>query len=267
MPVSVLRRLPTGARLGVVFACLVLAIGLGASALHIKWHYEKRDERPGLSPDDIQGAYHGLRTRAPLVEALERNHPETQPAARRDALLDWLLGKKDANGQRPAGGNPRLSTEYDNLDLGDMAPAEIIRADCLSCHARSVAEQHPIAKTIPLDYWDDVRALATSRDVKPVDPKVLAISIHAHALSLGIIAIGVGALLCLTRWPRGLVGGLTALAGLGLLLDFVGQIGAREIAGAFWLIIVGGGVFNALTALMLVLISLDVVLPRQRDPA
>ncbi len=264
---SHLRPLPLGVRLGIILTSLVFAVGLGASAQHMKWHYEKRDERPGLSADDIKGAYHGLRTVAPLVRALQNNHPEGMDPARRDALLDWLLGKKDAAGNRPAAGNPRISTDYDNLDLGDLAPAEIIREDCLSCHARSVASTHPIAKTMPLDYWDDLRPLTASRDVKPVDVKVLAISIHAHALTLAIIALGVGALLCLTRWPRTLVGLLCTVASAGLLADFAGQIAARQFANAHWLIITGGAAFNLLLAGAIILICLDVVLPRQPEPS
>lgn len=257
-----LRDLPLGVRLGILSICAVFGVGLAASFQHMKWHHEKRDERPGLTVDDVKGAYHGIRTRSPLVTALERGHPETMKQPQRDALTDWLLGKKDASGARPKDGNPKLSSDFDNLDLGDNAPSEIIRTSCLECHARSAADKHPIAKQYPLDYWDDVKAIAFSREVNPTDPKKLAISIHAHALGMAPMAVVIACGLWLTAWPRRLASLCIFVASFGLLADFVGQIVAREHAWAVWLIVGGGAAFNGLAALMLVGISIDVLRPR-----
>lgn len=261
-----LRSLPLGARLGIVCLCAVLGIGLAASLRHMYSHYEKRDERAGFTPDDIRGAYHGMRSLAPLRTALERGHPETLGAGERGVLLDWLLGKEDAvTKARPAAGNPRMSSEYDDLDLGELAPSEIMRANCLSCHARSAAATNPIANTFPLDTWDDVRAIAASREVNPTDPKKLAISIHAHALSLGVMAVVVGGMFLCTAWPRGVAGWFVLLSSAGLLIDFAAQMLARAWEPAFWLIIAGGGVYNVLTAVMILGVAVDVVRPSRGE--
>lgn len=254
-----LRSLPLSVRLAIVCICGVLAIGLSASFLHMKWHYEKRDERPGFGVDDIRGAYHGMRSLSPLRTALERGHPPEMKAADRDALLDWLLGKKDAAGNRPAEGNPRVNTDYDNLDLGDRAPSEIIAANCLSCHAKGGT--NPIAKTYPLDYWDDVKAISSSRVISPTDPKKVAISIHAHALSLGTMIVVICGLFWFTAWPRRLAGWVIFLASAGLLLDFVGQLASRAWEPGIYLLIGGGALSNGLMGLMLLGVVIDVLRP------
>lgn len=255
-----LRGLALGVRLGIVSLCLVLLIGLAGSLQHMKWHHENRDERAGLSLNDIQGAYHGVSTVAPLRRALERGHPESMPDAQRRLLLDWLLGKADAQGNRPAAANARLGDDYDNPDLGDNAPAEIIRANCLQCHARAAAT--PMAKQYPLETWDDVRAIAISREIKPTDERKLIASIHAHALSLGCLLIVIAALAVFTRWPRGLVSFTVFFSGLGLLADFVCQWLARDYGGAVWGIVIGGAASNAGAAVLLVAIIADLLLPR-----
>lgn len=259
-----LRALPTGLRLGLVCLCLVVLLGLGASATHLVWHYEKRDERAGMSYDDIAGAYHGVSTVAPLRRALERGHPETLAKPQRDALLDWLLGKADASGKRP-GTNPRVSDEYDNPDLGDLAPAEIMSRSCAECHARANASKSPVARTIPLDTWDDVRSISISRDVKPTDPKKLVISIHAHALSLGCLSLVLSLMLWWTRWNRGLVSGVVFLAAMGLLVDFACQILARQSAALVAGIIVGGTLYSGLSVLTVLAIIADLLLPKPRS--
>lgn len=253
MPHSHLRQLPLGARLALVLLNLVLAIGFAASFQHLKWHHENRDERPGLTLDDIRGAYHGIQTTSPIKAALERNHPETLSPANRKALLDWLS-------------SPRIAEDYDSLDKGDAAPAEIIRANCLSCHGRAAkaTPQGDIAKTIPLDYWDDVKPLAFSRKVEPNSVKVLAASTHTHALSLGTLTIVVCGLLCLTALPRRLVGAICFFASLGLLADFAGWWLARDYDAASYTIVIGGGVYNALMVLALVAISVDALLKQRR---
>ncbi|GJQ28124.1 MAG: hypothetical protein HBSAPP03_00080 [Phycisphaerae bacterium] len=260
-----LRSLPLAVRLAIVCVCGVLGIGLSASLQHMRWHYEKRDERAGFTLDDVRGAYHGMRSISPLRQALERGHPPAMPLADRDALLDWLLGKKDAAGNRPKEGNPKLSTDFDNLDLGERAPAEIMRANCLSCHGRGATD--PIAKTYPLEFWDDVKAISFSREINPTDPKKLAISIHAHALSLGTMLVVIAGLFWCTGWPRRLVGWVTFLAAAGLLADFAGQLASRAWEPGIYLIVAGGALGNGLMALMLVGISADVLRPAKTPSA
>lgn len=219
-----LRELGVTARLGL--SCLVLTLlgGLAASAQHLVWHHRNRDERPGMSMDDLFAAYHGLRTTAPLARALDRGHPETLPADQRTLLRKWLAGG-------------RISEDYDNLDLGASAPSEIIAARCVSCHGRQSAD--PAARAIPLEFFDDVKRVAFSRDVSPADVKVLAASTHTHAISLAVLSIVTGALLLGTRLPRSAVGAAVLVIGASLLADLGGWWLAR--LGGGWVYVIAGG--------------------------
>lgn len=254
-----LRSLGLGMRLGLSFLVLTFLGGLGASTVHLAWHHQNRDERPGLSADDVRGVYHGVRTRAPLRSALERGHPETLPAPAREALLTWMLGPPGPGGERPPGGNPRWAEEYDSIDLGPDAPAEIIGANCVSCHARGASD--PVGKTIPLEFWDDVRALAISRDVQPMSLEILAATTHTHAISLAMMGLVAAALLAGTRLPRPLVSVLVLALGAGLFFDMASWWLAREHESLIWIIIAGGTAYNAGIAGALVLVLADLWWP------
>ena len=102
--------LPYCFRLGIALSVLTLLGGYVVSGLHLQWHYDNRDESPGLTMNDIRGHYAGVNVPSPLLGALERGHPETQSEASRKVLIDWLKGD-------------RISEDYDSLDLGDLAPA------------------------------------------------------------------------------------------------------------------------------------------------
>lgn len=118
-----LRSLSAGTRLGLTLLVLTLFGGyVIASGLHLVEHHQARDGRDGMTLDDLRGAYHGGDNESPLRRALENNHPPELSDAARTALLTWLE-------------STTISEDYDNLDLGDNAPAEIIDANCLSCHA------------------------------------------------------------------------------------------------------------------------------------
>lgn len=251
-----LRDLGAAGRLGVAAGVLVLLGGLGASLVHLEGQLSGRDERPGLSLDDLRGAYHGIRTRAPLRTALERGHPgdlpeaEDLPGADRDALLAWLQGN-------------RLSEDYDSLDLGEAAPAEILARRCLPCHSRRAKRDDDLGSRLPLDYWDDVKRLAVSRDVHPLPAEVLTATTHTHALSLGMLFLVTSLLAWLTSWPRRWTEPLIAIAGISLLTDLSSWWLARSIPGFLWGIAGGGvGLFTSLT-LLLLSILLDLLLPRR----
>ena len=242
-----LRELHACARVGI--ACLVLVVlgGTTAAGVYMAMHHANRDERPKLTLDDIRAHYHGVVSRAPLLVALESGHPEDLDPADRDALLDWLRGGS-------------LSLDYDNLDLGDRAPAEIMAVSCLNCHARSATGDNAIPD-MPLEYWDDVQTLAVSRDIKPVPTEVLAASTHAHALGLGSLVLVVCLLGVMTSWPRRLIAPLVFLAGFGLLADLASWWLAR-LADPFIYVIVGGGfVFNAAVIALGLLVLVDLMRP------
>lgn len=263
-----LRSLPVTARLGLTGFLLVLMVGLAASVAYIYNHYSNRDEQPKLTVTDIAGAYHGVTAPSPLIKALERNHPPTMVPAEREALLAWLRGPKDAKtGQLPAGGNPRLFEEYDNIDAGELNPLDLIAKNCISCHSKKSTATGPDAdraRAIPLDQWEDVKKVAFSKQLSPTPTRVLIISTHAHALALGTLGLVLAGMLMLSRWPAGLVNGLILLTGLGLLADIGGWWVAQKSMAGVYMLIAGGGVFNACTGLILVLLLADLWLPKRR---
>ena len=72
---------------------------------------------------------------------------------------------------------------------------------------------------------------------------------------------------CATRLPRGLIGILVGLTGLALMAD-IGSWWLAKQADVFVYVIVGaGGVYNGGTALLVLLITLDMWLPKGRARA
>jgi hypothetical protein len=253
---SKLRPLPASARLALSLLLLVNLGGYAASGLHVLEHHGDRDGRPGLTLDDLTGAYHGIRTRAPLRAALEAGHPgEVEgaaplPADKRALLLRWL-------------GGDRISEDYDNLDLGAAAPSEVLAAHCLSCHKRA---SESAGKRLPLEFFDDVKAIAFSRDVPPTDAKILLASTHAHAIALATTTLVLCAFVLLTGFAAALRGGLCLAAALGLTLDLAAWWLARGSA-AFVPLIAGGGALHALAVAVMSLVVLVDLWRRWRDPA
>jgi len=252
-----LRNLSPAVRFGLTCVLLVMLGGMLASAAHMYVHHSVRDEQPGLTMDDLRGAYHGVRTVAPMLSALQRDHPweyEVDEADRllpeeREALLEWL-------------NSDRLSDDYDNLDLGDAAPAEIIARTCLSCHTReaSVANACP---EIPLEYFDDVMAVSISREINPTSLDILTISTHTHALSLATLTIIVIALALFTRLPRVVVSVLAFLMGAGLLADLGAQWLMRWHVEFVWVLLIGGLIYGGLTSLTILAVIIDLWLPKR----
>lgn len=243
-----LRDFGFGVRLGLTLLALVILGGSAVSGMYLKSHHSNRDERGMFSLDDIRAHYHGIRSEAPLLTALERGHPEALPAAQRQSLIDWLR-------------SDRVREDYDNFDLGENMPEEIIATGCVGCHDTGATgpDAYP---ALPLRYFDDVMANAVSREINPVSPEVLMASLHAHSLSLAALCAITVLMLALTRAPRWLAGLLSVLIGAGLLIDLASWIPARD-NGAFIYGIVGGGLmFQAGVALGLVVVIIDLWAPR-----
>jgi hypothetical protein len=105
---------------------MTLGGGLIAALLHMQLHHQNRDSEPGLTVTDLKGVYHGVTSEAPMLRQLKNGHPKdktpdgssTISDEERQILIDWL-------------NSDRISEDYDNLDLGDAAPAEIIAIGCL----------------------------------------------------------------------------------------------------------------------------------------
>ncbi|MBX3410136.1 MAG: hypothetical protein KF859_09655 [Phycisphaeraceae bacterium] len=248
------RDLGAMARLGITCLCLVLLGGFAASVSHLYIHDHKRDERPGLTIDDVKGVYHGVKSRSPLLVALEGGHPETIDAQERSALLDWLNGG-------------RVNEQYDDFDKGDMAPAEIIARECVSCHNRASTDPSGIGQRMPLDSWDAVRVVAFSRDIQPNSLAIVVNSTHTHALAIGTLCLIIAGLGVGTRLPRPIINPLIALMGLGLLADIGGWWLTRMKADFAYMIVAGGAAFCLGSTLLLVLIIVDLWWPRKATGA
>lgn len=238
-------------RFGIGLLVICLVGGYVVSGIYLRQHYQNRDERPGLTFTDIEGAYTGVTIPSPMLKSLKSGHPEDLSDADRKALEDWLTGG-------------RVRQDYDNLDLGDAVPSDIIAASCVSCHARSATGPDADPK-LPLEYPDDVFAQAQSSEILPKDPKIVVQSLHAHAPSMATVAIVVALLAALTRWPRLLVGFVVAVAGVGLLGDLGGQWVARSTGAVAWVwVIVVGGFMAALgVGLLGLMVVLDVWWPNR----
>ncbi len=241
-----LRRLVFTQRAGLSCLLLVLLGGFAASYEHIRSHHGPRDGQPELTLADVQGVYSGIQRTAPLLTALRRGHPEGLPASERETLLRWLEG-------------PRISDDYDSLDLGDDAPAEILEASCVSCHSRSASE--PLGQRIPLTYWDDVQKVAFSSEVEPMSREILLATTHTHALSMALIGLVLVMLGAWTRTAPKLVGLLSLALGIGLVLDIAGWWLARGAPGWTPMIVVGGALFGFGSALLALLILVELWWP------
>jgi hypothetical protein len=245
-----LRELAFGFRVAASAVVLALLLGLGASLAQIEQHHARRDDRPGVSYDDIAGAYHGLHAPSRLAASLEAGHPPELAPSDRRALQAWLAGA-------------RVSEDYDDPDRGAEAPAEILQASCLRCHSRKAVEGGGIGARVPLEYWDDVKQLAFARSIEPVPREILITSTHTHAPSLALITFAVLAMLHATRFRAGLRGALALAAGCGLVLDLAGWWLARS--SELWVaVLIGGGALWAasITASSL-LVLLELWLPRR----
>ena len=248
MNVPRLREFGCLARLGFLGLMLTLVGGVVASILHVQNHYSPRDQEPGLSMLDLQGAYHGVKAPSPLLTALkDNNHPPELAKNKRDALVKWLEGN-------------RIQTDYDNLELGDFTPMEIFAADCVSCHGRSSSDV--AAKAVRLEDWDVVKRVAFSKTIERTPTSKVIVSAHAHMLAMGTTTIVLALLLMMTTYPRRLIEWTTALMGVFLMLDFVGWWLAREFAGATYLIVIAGGIYNAAASGAIVLIMIELLRPR-----
>jgi len=244
-----LASLQLGARLGLSALLLVIAGGLAASLAHLHWHHENRDQQPGVSLTDIEGAYHGVHSIAPLSAAIERGHPEQLPEQERLVLQSWLGGK-------------RISEDYDSLELGDDAPAEILARRCVECHSRAGLEGAHAQARVSLERWEDVAKLAFTRNIESVPQKLLAASTHAHALALAPLSIVLLALVLAGRYGPRLGGALCAFNGLALAADLAAWWLARAVGGLAPLIAAAGAVYALSLAIGLMLVFADLWLPR-----
>jgi len=247
-----LRALPRSGRLGLTGAVLVLLLGLWASNEHLRLHHQNRDQRPGVSLMDIVGAYHGVSAPSALRSSLERGHPPELAEGTRSALLRWLASDPNA-----------ISRDYDNLDLGDFAPSELIAGNCLHCHGQ--AEAATTGGGVLLANWDSVKRLAFPVQIEPVPYQILVASTHAHAMTLAGLAVVTALLLWCSRWRPALSGVLLLMIGGGLILDVGGWWATRWNASFVYSIVAGGALYNVGTILAILLTLAELWLPPSRS--
>ena len=222
-----LSALPVPVRIGISGVVLTLFVGLASSLAHLRTAHERRDERPGLSLDDLRAAYSGIHSASRLVVALERGHPATLGASERARLLAWLK-------------SARVSEDFDDPDKGNASPAETLAKNCLACHARKSTEGGGIGQRVPLEYWDDVKKLAFARELEPTPLDIVITSAHTHALSMALVSMCAILLAGMTRWSARWWGTLASVTGLALVGDIASWFLARE-SSAFVLVIAGAG--------------------------
>ena len=247
MPIFLIRNLPLAARLGLSALMLVLLLGMCASAFHLWSVDHNRDETARMSMDDVRAAYHGLDRPPALQTSLERGHPEALKKEQRDVLLKWVR-------------SGRITEDYDSIDLGVASPSEIIASSCVSCH--SANGKDPAAAAIRLASMENLKKVAFGKKVNPTPVNIVAMSTHAHALSLGMLGVVLAGLVWMTRLNRGMAGGMIGLMGVALAADLGSWWWARVWSDAVWLIVIGGGVCNGLLALMAVVVVVDLWWPR-----
>lgn len=239
-------------RVGLTGVLACLAVGQLAGLSHMREHFDRRDDRPGFTVDDIKSAYHGLDAPSPLLAALNGNHPpfpQSLKPADKEVLTKWLTSGK-------------IEQDYDNPDLGAASPKEIIAASCLQCH--SAKADATKAKPPVLDTPADIKKVAFSRQVLPTPPDKVVVSIHAHASSMALMALAVMTLAAFSRWPRFFTGLLSAGCGLGLAGEFAGMWFAHNDERWINVLLYAGGAFHACFALLTLLTFLDLWFPGGR---
>lgn len=248
-----LAALPSLSRYAIALLVLVLLGGELAAVLHMSSHHGKRDGQEGLTLVDIEGTYHGVRTEAPLRVALESGHPaelEGQaalPEADLQALLTWL--ELDSI---------KLVQQWDNLDLGDAMPADLLDMHCAACHARTSDES--LRSEPYLEYPDDVTAVASTREILPNDTDILLASTHTHALSMGLIALVIVLLAQATGFGSGLVGLLALLCAGSLLIDLSCWWLARDSVAMIPILVGAGAVHMLSLCLLMAMITVELLL-------
>jgi hypothetical protein len=142
---------------------------------------------------------------------------------------------------------------------------EIIASDCLSCHGRGSKEA--IAKAMPLDDWSKVKTIAFSKTIEPTPTDKVIVSAHAHMPAMASLTIVLALMLFMTTYPRRLIETLAGAMGVFLMLDFAVWWLAREWVQGTYLIVVAGGIYNAATALVIVLLMVELMRPGLKPAA
>jgi mono/diheme cytochrome c family protein len=238
--------LPLFARLGVTGFLGIALLGIWASVKQIEIHHGKSDGEPGLSAADVRGGYHTTTIPSPMLAALEGTldgHPPLDLADdQRAALYAWL------ESERPA-------QDFDDIDLDLLAPVEILAERCSDCHAKD-------GSAAAFSDFADVKGLLAGKRLEPPPPEVRWTSLHTHAPGMVGFGLLLAFLALFTRFGPKLRSAPIALAGIGIALDLGAWIPARETAGLVNAIIAGGALYSSGCILAVLLVLIEVWLPR-----
>ena len=251
-----LRQLSASLRLAITCLVLILAGGYAASLSHMQHHHSQKDDRDGLSMDDLVGAYSGVERVAPLLSSLRGPHGDqyAPDQAERDALIEWLE-------------SDRIGQLYDDIDAGRSGPGRDPRSTLPlvpqpSARGRG-GRRGDRGTPCRSEYWDDVEKVSFSKKLDAVPVDILALSTHTHALTLPLVLVLVSGLFLLTGWGRGLRHGIVALSCVSLLLDFAAMWLARVDPAFVYLILVSGALFGLLFVVQLIAILIECWLVRR----
>ncbi len=208
---------------------VVIALGYVAALVNLFAQNELVDGQPGMSANDLILKYHGgyidvdpddppPPRMLEMIDGKMRKNFETE--ADYQIVRQWILDGADETAFRtapdlaeersdPAVENPAPTPESPNL-----TPEDIVIRDCLICHAADSGET--IAETSDFGPNDETVGFARlARFAKGPDPqakriyrapknwRTLALSTHAHLLSVPIFVVIIGALFLWTGWPGG----------------------------------------------------------------
>jgi hypothetical protein len=156
-----------------------------------------------------------------------------------------------------------VSEQYDDLDLGAAAPAEVLADGCLDCHGRESALAD--GGGLALETWDDVKSVAFARSLEATPREILVVSTHTHALALSTLTLALSALVLATRARSWIKGSLVGAAGIALFVDLACWWLAREQAVFVVLLAAAGAVYAGATVLGALLVLADLWLPARTE--
>lgn len=214
-------------RLFLTTVSLAFLAGWGTASLNLWLSYAEADGRPGLTLDDVRARFHGRRDTNRFVAML--NGPMyknlAEPETDAPLLTTWALEPSRSDFD-PTAHRQRFQEEI----------LPILELDCQVCHVPGGK-----AGKAPFRSYEEVAPLLQV-DTGP-DTATLARLSHFHLLGMASLILLTG-LLAFAFLPTRMAGILSALAGLGLLLD-VGGWWATRADGRWALLSVAGGLLFA----------------------
>jgi len=235
-----LREIPMGYKLGLTAFLLIAGLGYLLGFANIYLTYSPVDQKPGLSIQDISISFYGARGATKLEKAIDGSMKQYLASeADGTKLKDWIK----------AGGK--------ETDFGPVSA--IFSASCNTCHS----SEAKVADVVTADYARVSELLA--QDTGKSISRLVSLS-HTHVLA----TLPVIFLLCLvfsfTAFPLGLKGAIIVLSFCAIILD-IGSWWLAKLAEAFAPLVLLGGVYLALSFLVLIVLSLyDIWLRKASQP-